>query len=180
MGNCGVWSREERTGSSKIRARIPLRGVQELQIHICLKVKFWWLDCGFCCCSGLFHFVCFQHYCEAALQSWLPSPGNIYILESSAWHIVGVWEMITELNFKFIAKRTITLSPLPVSEEEQCWRRGWPNSHKQKHWQGNLWATWPHLQTPKQLVCGSRSGSGSWQDAGLVLRMSEPEQNRWV
>lgn len=38
--------------------------------------------------------------------------------------------MIAELNFKLIAKHTLTLSPLPVSEEEQRWRKGWPNSHR--------------------------------------------------
>lgn len=38
--------------------------------------------------------------------------------------------MIAEFNLKLIAEHTLTLSPLPVSEEEWRWRKGWPNGHR--------------------------------------------------
>lgn len=67
---------ERKEGCFKRWARIPLRGVQESHIHICLKLHFWWLDGGFCCC--LFHLVCFQHCSQAPLGLGSQSGDYLY------------------------------------------------------------------------------------------------------
>ena len=58
-------------GCFQIKARIPFRDVHESHTHICLKLHFWWLDCGLCCC-GLFCFVGFQLCSEAKLYLGFP------------------------------------------------------------------------------------------------------------